>query len=63
MEKVYLLIRYYYDGGANSWEDVEAIYKDETAAELAAIDLNEQHGRNGSHGDEINYFVRAKELL
>jgi hypothetical protein len=60
MEKVYLLIRYYYDGGANSWEEVEAIYKDETAAGLAAIALNEAYGR--SDGDEVNYFVREKEV-
>lgn len=58
---VYLLIRYYYDGGANSWETVESIYKDETAAELQAIELNEACGR--SDGDEVHYFVRAKEVL
>ena len=59
--KIYLLIRYYYDGGANSWENVEAIYKDETEAELVALDLNEKHGR--SDGDEINYFVRSMEII
>lgn len=60
MEKVYLVIRYYYDGGANSWEEVEAIYKDETEAEILAIDLNKAYGR--SDGDEVNYFVREKEV-
>ena len=60
MEKVYLVMRYYYDGGANSWEEVEAIYKDETAAEILAIDLNKAYGR--SDGDEVNYFVCEKEV-
>lgn len=38
---VYLLIRHYSDEGVGSFDTTEAVFADETAAELRALEMNE----------------------
>lgn len=52
---VYLLVECY-DNGCDTWDTVIAAFKDETEAELVAIQKNEDHY------ESYSYYVKSMEV-
>lgn len=60
---VYVLLSHY-SNGVECWDDLVAVYADETAAELAAIEWNETKGWISDDGmEEKSYNVKKEKVL
>lgn len=57
---VYLVYEHYYDG-AECWNNVLEVFKDETAAELYALELNEKDGYSDQYSSR-SYKIQEMEL-
>lgn len=59
MDVIYLLVRHYSDEAVGTFDTTESAYRDETTAEIKAIEKNDDPGRH----PYVDYFVEPMNVI